>query len=497
MTTATVAEALIGALAPYLDAACVPGCGIAIIQPGQPPNIACYGVANLTSSTALTPTTLFPIASTSKAFNATIIAMLVAEGVLDWDSPVREYLPYFSLADQTASCRTSLRDLITMRTGLPRHDWAWLGNPQSRTDLVRSAAHLQMSAAFRDRFQYSNLSVTIAGHVAERVTGQAWEELVARRLLQPLGMSQTCFGPPTDMPCLAGYHENASRAIVAGERFAAECTAPSGGSIHSTLIDMAKWVEFNLTGKPDIFDIGQLTSLHAPQLIVRDRPLAAFAADAAYGLGWVIDHVGGERRVHHSGLLHDISTSVMLVPARNLGLLCVNNLTGPLPAEFLNGCVLDYLVHGQDPSKALKERASRYEQLIVDNQCRLSTLPRVPGTCPSHRLEDYVGQYRHPGYGMLEIILSDTGLVLHRGAMLLPLQHWHYDCWTAEADDLWAAHASNPFDRSGQASFAIGADGSIVSVSLRLEPGLAPFRFERTADDAGPALEQVPVPTTL
>jgi CubicO group peptidase (beta-lactamase class C family) len=484
MIPASFADTLIGSLTPHLQAARVPGCCVAIIQPGQQPITVCYGVADLASGTGLAPTTLFPIASTSKALNATMIAMLVAEGILDWDKPVREYLPYFSLADQAASCGTSLRDLITMRTGLPRHDWVWLGNPQTRPELVRSAAHLQPSAAFRERFQYSNLSVTIAGHVAEQVTGQAWEELVACRILKPLEMTHTYFGRPPDVPCMTGYHENANRAIVAGERFATECTGPSGGSIHSDLLDMAKWVEFNLTGTPDIFDIGQLASLHAPQTVIGDRPLAAFAADAAYGLGWVIDYVGGDRRVHHSGLLHDVSTSVMLVPARNIGLLCVSNLVGPFPAESLNGYVLDYLVRGQDPSNALRVRLARYEQMVLDNQRRLSTLPQVPHTSPSHRLEAYAGQYRHPGYGMLEITLSDTGLLLHRGALLLRLEHWHYDCWTPVADDRWAAHAPGPFDRSGQVSFAIGADGSIGSISLRVEPCLDPIRFDRsTADD--------------
>ncbi|WP_242129315.1 serine hydrolase [Sphingobium sp. Sx8-8] len=491
------AEALRSLLEPHLAAARVPGCGIAIVQPGQPPITLCYGIADLASGEAFAPTTSFPIASTSKAVNATMIATLVAGGLLDWDKPVRDYLPYFRLADEAAAARATLRDLIVMRAGLPRHDWAWLANPQSRAELTRSAAHLQMSAAFRERFQYSNVSVTIAGHVAEYVTGETWESLVATRILDPLGMTQTHFGCAADMISVAGYHEDAARTLVAGERFATECTGPSGGSIHSTLLDMAKWLAFNLTGQADILGAGQLAALHAPHVVIGHRALAAFAPDAAYGLGWAIDHVSGARRVHHSGLLHDVSTSVMLVPERSVGSVCVTNLIGPLPAEFLNGCVLDYLVHGRDPGLALQERQVRYEQLIDDNQRRLARLPRVPDTHPSHELTAYAGRYSHPGYGELEIQLGGIGLVLQRGQLRLALEHWHYDAWIAAERYRWAAHASNPFDRSGQVRFAMGDDGAIDAVSLSLEPGIDPIRFARTRAADGAMSAPARSPTTV
>jgi len=164
-------EALDLIVPPVLRAARIPGAALAVVAEGETLFANGYGYRDLQQRLPLTGRTIFPIASTSKALNAVLIGMLVDEGRLAWDVPVQQYLPQFQLSDPLISAQVTLRDLLAMRTGLPRHDWVWLGHPMSRPSLVSRLRHLPLSAGFRERFQYSNISATSAGHIAEVVTG--------------------------------------------------------------------------------------------------------------------------------------------------------------------------------------------------------------------------------------------------------------------------------------------------------------------------------------
>src|SRR5690348_10821115 len=122
-------------LTPLLRQARIPGVAIAVVIGEELVYAKGFGSRNLAQNAPMTPDTLYPIASTTKSINATLLAMLVDDGLIQWDTPVRRYLPHFALRDEMASARATLRDLVTMRTGLPRHDWVWIANPGSRAQL--------------------------------------------------------------------------------------------------------------------------------------------------------------------------------------------------------------------------------------------------------------------------------------------------------------------------------------------------------------------------
>lgn len=141
-----------------LKIARIPGAALAVVANGEMIHARGYGWRELSAKLPMTARTVYPIASTTKPINATLIGMLVAEGSLDWDTPVQTYVPRFRLRDAAVSPRVTLLDLVTMRTGLPRHDWIWLGARVTRAELMEKLALLELSADFRQRFQYSNLS---------------------------------------------------------------------------------------------------------------------------------------------------------------------------------------------------------------------------------------------------------------------------------------------------------------------------------------------------
>lgn len=213
-----------------LSAARIPGGALAIVAADETIVSAGCGFRDADARLPMTADTLYPIASTVKAMNATVLAMLVEEGKLHWDRPVQSYLPGFRLHDHPISHVVTERDLVTMRTGLPGHDFVWLENPTTRARLVEDIAHLPLSRGLRECFQYSDLSVTIASHVAEIITGTSWESLVQERIFAPLGMSATVVPLPLAGNITRFYHENRRRELLITPAFQTELIAPAGGA---------------------------------------------------------------------------------------------------------------------------------------------------------------------------------------------------------------------------------------------------------------------------
>ena len=126
-----------------------------------------------------------------------LLSMLVEEGKLDWDTPVKQYIPWLKLSDPEVTEKVTARDLLCHRTGLPKHDvHGVFCTKENRKEMVEDLQYLPMSAPFRSKLQYSNQMVMLAGYLAEVLTGESWEDLVKERILKPLGMEHTCMTIP-------------------------------------------------------------------------------------------------------------------------------------------------------------------------------------------------------------------------------------------------------------------------------------------------------------
>lgn len=467
-------------MATVLNAARIPGAAVAVLGSDRSAYAQGFGYRDRDRRQPLDPETIYPIASTTKAMNAALLGMLVEEGILDWDMPVQRYAPRFRLKDPVASARTTLRDLVTMITGLPRHDAVWEGNAISRAALMERLQYLDLSSDFRRRLQYCNLSVTASGHVAEIVSGRTWEELLTQKLFLPLSMHRTQCGLPDDANITLSYHENARREVILTRRRATEATGPSGGSVHSTVKDMLRWIAFNLDGgKADgrsLLREQALAYLHAPQVVIGDRALSKMPTDGAYAMGWLVDHYQGHQRISHGGYVHDLNSSVMLFPRLNIGLVCFVNFGCHALAPVINECVF-CLLTGLDPLRSHESVLARYEASIARTQERYAAASRVTRTAPSHPVEAYAGRYNHPGYGDIDVVSDGRKLSLCWREVLLPLQHWHYDVWVAENHEMWTIHEPHVFDRGNRIVFDTASDGSIEALRVSLEPAVAPIRF--------------------
>jgi CubicO group peptidase (beta-lactamase class C family) len=464
-----------------LRAARIPGAAIAIVSGGTTVFAQGYGFRDLEAKRPATADTLYPIASTSKAFNATLLGMLVDDGILAWDAPIQHYLPSFRLKNASVSAQVTLRDLVTMRTGLPRHDYVWIDNPISRSELIERLRYLDSSAGFREKFQYNNMTVTAAGHVAEVLTGRRWEDLVQERILEPLKMASTGFTLPAGDVGSVSYHEDSGRKLLLSERLACDVTAPSGGSIHSTVLDMARWIAFNLSGGTEggrpLIQAPTLLEVHSPQVVAR-TDTSAPSPTAAYAIGWFVDTYNGRRRIGHGGYLHDVNSEVTLFPEDDIGIVSFTNFGFPTLARLINQYAFD-LIQGLSPVQTFEEKLAQYEAKVAETRSRLASIRRVENTSPSHRLDDYAGTYAHTGYGGIEILQRQDELIFKRNSLMLPLEHWHYDTWVAQDTGRFFIHVAHAFDRASRLMFETDPDGSIVAISIRLEPAVAPIRFEK------------------
>lgn len=133
-----------------------PGVAVAVVNNGELVVSEGFGLRNVEQDLPVTSRTLFAVGSCTKAFTTMGLGLLADEGKLDWDAPVKTYLPTFALRDPVASDRITPRDLVCHRSGPPRHDLAWYGSPLPRREIVDRLRHLVPNKDFRAVRQYQN-----------------------------------------------------------------------------------------------------------------------------------------------------------------------------------------------------------------------------------------------------------------------------------------------------------------------------------------------------
>ncbi len=400
----------------------VPGAAVAIVGPAGPVLLEGFGVANRDTGAPVTPDTRFAIGSITKGFTATLLATFVDEGLLAWDRPVAEVLPDFRMADPVATETLTLRDLLTHRSGLPRHDMTWYRSGQTRDALYAGLRYLPPTAGLRDRAQYQNLMVMVAGRMAEQAGGRRWEDLLKERLLVPLGMGATGFWTQAtgSSPQFASGYAERDGELVRTPFLDLTGIAPAA-SLASTARDLAAWLAFQLdrgrAGEIRLVSPGQWNELHRAQVVAEPLPFPEFTNDA-YGLGWRVTSYRGRPAYGHDGMVDGYSAVVMVVPGNGFGIAVLANRDNSMLPLALALEAADRLL-GAPPS-AWSARLRRWQDQQRAARTALDeaqAIDRKAGTVPSHPMADYAGEYTHPAYGALHVIFKDGGLAVNFGGI--------------------------------------------------------------------------------
>ncbi|MFB3895403.1 MAG: serine hydrolase [bacterium] len=469
-----------------------PGVGIGIIQNKKISYLQSYGYRDLKKQLPITRDTRFCIASCSKSFTATAIGILVDEKKLEWDRPVKAYLPSFRMYDPVMTSRMTVRDLMCHRSGLPRHDNTWFNNPISKIEIAKRLQFLEPTRTgadnpydFRNKYQYNNLMFIMAGILIEKISGISFEEFVTDRILKPIGMHQTRFYTNDLMsnPDFATSYSKSKKRLypylrgwmkeVGGEQLFGP-TAPAGGIV-STIPDVCKWLIFQMNqgklGRTQVISESSLKELHTPQFI--NPPVYSYPErlNACAGLGWMIESYRGERLVRHSGNLGGFSTHMSFIPERNLGIVMSTNI-GVSPLDPIIPLSLYDRILGLKPVDWNQRK--KLESKKEDHDLRIKQkkdFKHKVETKPSKPLPAYAGIYQHPGYGKI-IITFD------RGKLELEYNGAQYQLIHLEKDSFKMIELLPGGDKY-KVSFAISKPRKIESIHIPFEPSVQDIVFKR------------------
>jgi CubicO group peptidase (beta-lactamase class C family) len=405
------------------------------------------------------------------------ISILADEGKLSWDVPVRECLPGFRMWDPIAAERTTLRDLATHRTGLPAHALAWYGSPHPIEVLLERLPHLESSADFRTTYQYQNLLSAVAGHVAGRVAGGGWEDLLRERNFVPLGMTRSVCSPDLlnqldAADDVAFPHVETREGVrqVPFERMGA--IAPAGG-VCASVEDVAAWLLAHLAGgrrgDTQVISEAALRELQRPQLVT---PQSAYLPELTHvlaALEWSVLTFRGELLVRHGGAWAGFRALVSFMPRRGLGVVCLANLHETLLPEAVTYHAYEHLLGLSETAWSERLRGAARQDRAAENS-RVETPPRGA--------EDYAGEYFHRGYGPLLVVVEEDGD--GRLCARVSLNGIEGQLRSAAGDGAPEIAFAWP---TGAAAFpatvARDSSGRVTSLAVRLEPSVRPITFTR------------------
>ncbi|HET9478407.1 MAG TPA: serine hydrolase [Pyrinomonadaceae bacterium] len=462
----------------------VPGLAVAIVKGDQVVLAKGYGVRKIGEPAAVDERTLFAIGSSSKAFTAASVALLVDDGKVKWDDPVTKYLPGFEMYDPYVTRELTVRDLLTHRSGLQRGDFLWYGTELDRDEILRRTRFLKPSWSMRSTFGYQNLMFLAAGQLVSRVTGKSWDEFIQQRIFTPLAMSSssTSINAFKNADNVATPHAKVNDKVQVIPWRNIDNIAPAG-SINSNVVDMAQWVRLQLgqgaLQHQRIFSAAAAKEMHASQTVIRfEPPYSMFYPEAHflnYGLGWFLSDYRGRKVVEHGGAIDGMRAQVALMPEEKLGLVVLSNMNGSaLPVALMYRIFDSFLGTPQrDWSADLLKTAKTLEQQAKAAE-KKQEAERVAGTNPSVTLEKYAGTYRNDLYGDVKIGFTNGKLNLRYGPTFTgELEHWHFDTFRTR---FFAAGDAKIF-----VTFALNAQGKLETLVLGL-PGMADYPFKRIAE---------------
>lgn len=461
----------------------VPGLAVAIVKGGEVVYAKGFGLRDVENGKPVTADTLFAIGSSTKAFTTFVLGTLADEGKIDWDKPVTTFLPGFQLHDPNATALITPRDLVTHRSGLPRHDLVWYNNSTaSRQEVVSRLRYLEPNEQLRNKFQYNNLMYLTAGYLAEHVTGKSWEDNVRERIFEPLGMANSNFSVLESQKAADfafPYREEEDK--IEKIPFRDITMIGPAGSINSSVNDMARWVKLHLAGGKvegrQVIGAATLADLHTPRMTLGASPERPELLPVGYALGWAVDVYRGHTRVHHGGNIDGFSALVTLLPQDDLGMVILTNKNGTGLPERIVRHTLDrfFKLEPIDWSgEALAER-DKTEAAGKEAEAKKNTL-RKPGTKPARKIEEYAGDYEHPGYGTLKVTVKGNALEMTYNGITAPLEHWHYEVWNG------AKGGADPTFEDGKLLFQGDMRGNVAAVAAQFEPQVADIVFTKKPD---------------
>ena len=465
------------------------GFAVAVVEKDKVIYAKGFGYRDYENKIPVTPNTLFAIGSCTKAFTASLVGMLVKDGKVDYDKPVRNYLPELKFYKDEMNNKITLRDMMCHRTGLPRHDYSWyLFTTPSRDTLIQRIQYMEPSADLRERWQYNNFMFLAQGVLVEKITNKKWEDNIREKIFLPLGMNNS-FLSVDDMSksndASIGYGVKNDSIIKKLDYYHIDAMGPAG-SINSSVNDMAKWVttwinDGKFNGK-EIIPASHRNEAISSQMVIggglpdKEKPDIYFSN---YGFGWFLGSYRGHYRVEHGGNIDGFSASTCFFPSDSIGIIVLSNQNSSAVPSIVRNLIADRILKLKylDWESDLKNAADKAKK--EDRDAKKTAVPPVKKTVVHIRdWKEYEGLYSNSGYGTFDIQLQGDSLFAITGKHVWWLRHKQYDIFDVFDKD--PKDGIDTSDNSTPMQFQMNTNGDITSVEMNLEPSVKPISFTKT-----------------
>ncbi len=444
----------------------LPGIAIAVVFQDKVVYAKGFGVRDVNTQAPVDADTVFQLASLSKSIGSTVVAELVGEGKLTWDSKLSVLDPAFAMFDPWVTREITIRDMYAHRSGLPEHAGDLLEDLGfTRVEILHRLRYQHPGSSFRSHYAYTNFGMTEGGIAAAKAYGLEWEDAARQKLYKPLGMTSTSsrYADFVARPNKALGHVLVNGKWVQKFKRNPDAQSPTGG-VSSSVNDVAKWMRLQLAnGKFDgkqIVNEKALAETHHPQMLTGFNPFTDLPT--FYGLGWNLGYdQQGRLRLNHSGAFGlGVATYVNLVPGEQLGIVVLTNAYPIGMAEALGTIFMDTALYG----KPTQDWFALFKQ-VYSNPAAIGTVPGFdyskPPTSPGPALANsaYLANYSNDYFGEISIVEKEGGLAIVQGPMKMTfaMKHYDRDTFTYETE------GENAVGRSG-ITFTVGPDGKATQV---------------------------------
>ena len=465
-----------------------PGIGVGVIIEDKLVFAKGYGYRDYEKKLPITPSTLFPIASNTKLFTAIAAGFLVEEGKLTWNRPIRESVPSIQFYDDYLNNTITLRDMLSHRTGITRHDSIWYKADYNEQELFQRLRYLEPKEPPRQIFLYNNMMYAGVGYSVRLQSGKPWTEFVREKILNPLGMKNTVYSI-SDMLKQPDYgvpftEKRDTMEIYKIPYYEDTAGLAAAGAIISNIEDMSHWlIALMNDGKyggqtvlpPTVIQATLEPSIALPNTGVQARGWWE-VLNTAYGMGRQTASYRGHLITLHGGDLPGFHSQVSYMPRERIGVIVF--VIGDHVAPLYNA--ISYNVYerllGMDQTPWTERQLDiRLKNKKAGTEARSKAgAARVANTKPSHPLADYVGEYDHPAYGSMKIGLKGEQLQFDFHKIHFPLTHFHYERFDTPDDEQ---------DGKWSVNFATNPEGDVDHATMSLDEADAVFKRKAPTTD--------------
>ncbi len=465
----------------------VPGLAIAVVFQDQVVFTGGFGVRNVNTREPVNADTVFQLASLSKPVGSTVVAELIGERKISWDSKISDLDPDFEMYDPWVTREITIRDFYAHRSGLPEHSGDLLEDLGfTRKEILHRLRYQRPNTSFRSGYAYTNFGITEAAVAAVKPYGLTWEDASEQKLYKPLGMNSTSSRHADFLarPNHALGHVQVNGQWIQKYQRDPNAESPAGG-VSSSANDLAQWIRLQLSdgelnGKP-LVDKKALSASHWPEILTGFSPLTGLPT--FYGLGWNVSYdTEGRLRLGHSGAFAlGAGTALALVPSEHLGIVVLTNAYPIGLAEGLAFTFIDIALYG----KATQDWLPFFKKVFL-SPAAVGVSPGVdyskpPGSpAPALANAAYLGTYDNNFFGDIQIIENGQGMAIVEGPQKLTfaLQHYDRDTFT------YQTAGENAVGASG-VTFTIGSEGKATNVVVENLDARGEGTFERASIDRG------------